>query len=172
MAISLSQLRSYGTAMYRAHMSLTEANNRGKITAFLSHSHKDRDLAKRVETWLERFGVDIYIDWEDDEMPPTPTRETAERIQEKIEDCDWFFYLATKNSSLSKWCPWEIGYADKAKTKARLLIIPTTDDDGTKNGNEYLQLYQRIDTNTRTGLTEVFQPGYVLIGQSIGAVLG
>ena len=172
MAISLAKLRSYSSTVHRSYMSLSQADNEGKITAFLSHSHKDRDLAKKVENWLEEYGVDIYIDWEDDEMPPVPTRQTAERIQEKIEDCDWFFYLATKNSSESKWCPWEIGYADKTKTKERLLIIPTTDEDGTESGNEYLQLYQRIDTNTQTGKIEIFQPGYFYTGQSLDAVLG
>ena len=164
MAIPVAELLSYSRTMYRQFMSFEDAKNRRRIkTAFLSHSHKDRDLAKGVEAWLKEHGLDVYIDWEDDEMPPRPTRKTAERIQEKIETCDWFFYLATANSAESKWCPWEIGYADKAKTKERLLIIPTTGDDGTLHGNEYLQLYDRID-RSKEEILMVLSPGHYFVG--------
>ena len=83
-----------------------------KQTAFLSHSHKNADLAKGVQAFLQAEGWDVYIDWEDSGMPESPNRETAERIQAKIRDLNWFLFLATKNSTESRWCPWEIGYAD------------------------------------------------------------
>ena len=62
-------------------------------TVFLSHSHKDRDIAEGVEDWLEEKGWTVYIDWRDDSMPESPNRETAEKLQGQIEECDWFLYL-------------------------------------------------------------------------------
>ncbi|PUU61759.1 hypothetical protein DCL23_26205, partial [Citrobacter freundii] len=66
---------------------------------------------------------------------------------------DWFLFLATKNSTQSRWCPWEIGFADIAKGYEKILIIPTENDSGVWYGNEYLQLYKRMDegVNNQTG---------------------
>ena len=160
MAIPLSRLRYYTDRYTRsAFMSIQEAQRAGIQTAFLSHSHKDAELAKGVQGFLKRHGWDVYIDWEDATMPDNPNRETAKKLQKRIQDCDWFLYLATANSSESRWCPWEIGYADSEKGKDRLLILPTADERGAKHGNEYLELYSRIDYNS---LQEpvVFKEGY------------
>lgn len=102
-------------------------------------------------------------------MPETPTRMTAERIQRKIRDLDWFLFLATPNSTSSKWCPWEIGYADGMKDYEKLLIIPTSDQSGRWYGNEYLQLYQQIEP-TKGGGIAAFKAGQKTGGRSIGAL--
>lgn len=91
---------------------IQEAKAARKQTAFLSHSHQDSRLAKSLQAFLQAQGWAIYIDWEDTSMPDSPTRETAEKIQAKIRDLDWFLFLGTQNSMRSRWCPWEIGYAD------------------------------------------------------------
>lgn len=121
-----------------------EARQQGKQTAFLSHSYKDRELAKRVQSYLQSKGWQIYVDWQDTSMPAKPNRATADKIKRRIKQLHWFLYLATANSSNSKWCPWEIGYADGIKIIERIIIIPTTD--GNLNyGSEYLDLYRRVD---------------------------
>lgn len=123
---------------------LAEARSSNRQTAFLCHSHKDRQLAKGVQAFLRSFGWDLYIDWEDTAMPARPDRTTAERIQSKIKQMDWFLYLATANSSTSRWCPWEIGYADGTKPLPRILVLPTADNHS-NHGAEYLDLYRHID---------------------------
>ena len=122
---------------------IQDARRRGEQTAFLSHSHKDRLLAKGVQAFLRAAGWGVYIDWEDVEMPSKPNRLTASRIKDKIVQLDWFLYLATQNSAASRWCPWEIGYADGKKQIDRLIIIPTSDGYSTY-GNEYVDLYRHI----------------------------
>src|SRR5262249_25705220 len=87
----------------------------------------------------------------------TPNRETAKRIQAKIIELDWFLFLATANSMSSRWCPWEIGYADGKKQIDQIFIIPTQDGQKT-HGNEYLQLYRRIDL-AATGQLGTWRPG-------------
>jgi hypothetical protein len=106
---------------------------------------------------LAEAGWRIYVDWADVEMPDTPNRETAKRIQQKIIELDWFLFLATANSMSSRWCPWEIGYADGKKHIDQIFIVPTQDGQKT-HGNEYLQLYRRIDFAT-TGQLGTWRPG-------------
>ena len=57
---------------------------------------------------------------------------------------DVFLFLATSRSIVSRWCPWEIGYADHAKSMRKVLIVPT-EESGKWYGNEYLQLYPKLD---------------------------
>lgn len=126
----------------------------GVKTAFLCHSHHDADLAKGLVHSLSDADLRVYIDWQDAEMPRTPNRETAQRIKQKIIDLDFFLVLATQNSMASRWCPWEIGYADGNKQLDRILI------DGSRqtHGNEYLQLYRQINLSDKNELA-VWQPG-------------
>lgn len=117
----------------------------GQPTAFLSHSHQDAPLALGLQEMLKRQGWDVYIDWQDQTMPATPDVETAFNIKVAIVQTDWFLFLATQNSMASRWCPWEIGFADGKKNHNRIAIIPTSDSQGRFYGNEYLSLYNKID---------------------------
>lgn len=137
--------------------SLNEARTLGAKTAFLCHSHHDADLAKGLVQLLSDAGWLVYIDWQDAEMPDTPNQETAQRIKQKIISLEYFLFLATPKSMASRWCPWEIGYADGKKQLDRILIVPTEDGAQT-HGNEYLQLYRRVDLSDKNELA-VWQPG-------------
>lgn len=88
-------------------------------------------------------------------MPDKPDRRTAERIQQRIIELDWFFFLATDNSMRSRWCPWEIGYADGKKPLDSILILQTKDSLGHYYGNEYLQLYRHLSA-TQAGSYAAF----------------
>ena len=127
-------------------------------SAFLCHSHKDETLVKGLIAYFKESGIDLYIDWKDHSMPESPNSTTAKKIQDAIKTRPLFLFLATANAKTSRWCPWEIGYADSSMRK--IFIIPTTDSVGTY-GNEYLQLYAHIDIGkheTRSGLA-VFSAG-------------
>jgi hypothetical protein len=152
MAIGVDELRA------AAHRRISVlAKSQATRTAFLSHSHKDAELANGVAALLTQSGWLVYIDWLDEEMPSSPNRVTAQRIKERIVNNDYFLFLATANSMASRWCPWEIGYADGKKHIDRILIVPTSDR-GTVHGNEYLQLYRMIDRSSQGDLA-VWQPG-------------
>ena len=138
--------------------SLNEARRLHLRTAFLCHSHRDSELAKGLVSLLAEADWDVYVDWEDTAMPEVPSRETASRIQEKIVELDYFLFLATSNSISSRWCPWEIGYADGKKDIDHILIVPTADGSKT-HGNEYIQLYRHVDF-ADTGQIGVWRPGY------------
>ena len=129
----------------------------GQRVAFLCHSHHDGALAIGLQALLRQQGLDLYIDWQDAEMPERPSAETASRLRTRIKEANLFLYLATQNSARSRWCPWELGYADGVKNIAQILVIPTLDGT-TEHGAEYINLYQRIDLNA-AGALEVIQPG-------------
>src|SRR4051812_27429691 len=109
MAISQSQLRAAAAApMTRVAKSVTEARAARLRTAFLCHSHADEQLVRGAVSMLERDGWRFYVDWQDTSLPSSPSRVTAEKIKEKIVQSDFFLFLATRNSTSSRWCPWEI----------------------------------------------------------------
>jgi hypothetical protein len=137
---------------------LSEARRLGLRTAFLCHSHKDSDLVKGTANKLNENGWNIYVDWADTSMPDNPNRETAQRIQTKIVESHYFLFLATAHSMSSRWCPWELGYADGKKLNENIFIIPTSELSGKWHGNEYLQLYRRIDVAS-SGELAAWNPG-------------
>ncbi|MBF8275622.1 MAG: hypothetical protein HW390_695 [Candidatus Brocadiaceae bacterium] len=152
----ISKATIFNQAIYENKQLLASLSRRK--SAFLCHSHKDEALVKGMLVLFQEAGVDLYIDWNDHTMPDAPNAETARKIQEKIRRCDLFLFLATANSKASRWCPWEIGYADSSKKG--IYIIPTSDGSDTY-GNEYLELYAKIDEgsdNTKRGLA-VFEAG-------------
>lgn len=146
--INQSTIRNYAVRapIRKSERIVEEARKAGHQTAFLSHSHRDAEIAKGVQAFLQEHGWKVYIDWEDLSMPSRPSRETADKIKRRIKQLDWMLYLATANSAASRWCPWEIGYADGVKGVDRVVIIPTQDNQGNNHGNEYLDLYQHVDT--------------------------
>lgn len=166
MAISQSTLRSKA-AIYsnnKVFFESYEFSKSQKKKAFLCHSHKDEELVKGLLVIFEEAGLDLYVDWRDHSMPETPNGETARKIQEKIKSSDVFLFLATANSKASRWCPWEIGFADSSQKG--IYIIPTADGYSTY-GNEYLELYSHIDSGT---YKIDGRPGYFMSkpGESIG----
>ena len=158
MAIRIDALRAAANRQTTVlAKSLNEARKLGVKTAFLCHSHHDAILAKGLVQLLSDAGWRVYIDWQDTQMPDSPNQETAQRIKQKIVDLGYFLFLATPNSMSSRWCPWEIDYADGNKRLDRILIVPTKDGTQT-HGNEYLQLYRRVDLSDKNELG-VWQPG-------------
>ncbi|MNR36601.1 hypothetical protein D3C85_1545400 [compost metagenome] len=102
-------------------------------------------MALGLQQWLKEHGLDLYIDWQDDLMPETPDGTTAARIRTMIRNADVFLLLATSDSMISRWCPWELGFADGVKRTEQIAVISTRDNAGNYYGSEYLQLYRRID---------------------------
>ena len=160
MPISIERIREASSryAFTKSASSLTEARSLGLRSAFLCHSHHDAKNVPGLLTLFHDDGWRVYVDWQDAAMPEKPNKETARRIQGKIREMDFFIFLATENSVASRWCPWEIGYADSQKPADHLLIIPTKDRTGAWYGNEYLQLYRRIDEG-QGGVLGVWSPG-------------
>lgn len=166
MAILQDSMRAAGATVLRSRArSLSEARTLGLRTAFLCHSHHDRQLAEGLVNMLAEKGLLLYVDWSDAEMPERPNGETASRIRNKIRELDLFLFLATANSASSRWCPWELGYADGVKALERIIIVPTAERYGPEHGNEYMQLYRRLEPTSTNDL------GIFPAGLTTGGVL-
>lgn len=142
----------------RAAQFLFESKEAAPLTVFLSHSHFDRVLAKGIVVHMGSLGVEVYVDWNDRNMPRETNRLTALMIKRRIREASLFVMLATKNALASRWVPWEVGVADAMKGAAQVLIIPVADSLGLFRGRDFLRLYRRVEIAT-DGDSAVFSPG-------------
>ena len=134
-------------------------NIKTNFDIFLSHSSKDAELVLGVVTILENFGYSVYVDWLVDTQlsRENVNRGTAEILRNRMKQSNSLLYLATSNSSESKWMPWELGYFDGHKPE-RIAILPVLDSaNSTFNGQEYLGIYPVVNKSTYTsGIADVF----------------
>lgn len=122
------------------------SESKSKTSIFLSHSHHDRELISQAKTFFENLGISIYVDWADKTMPEKTSGLTATKIKSQINKNDKFVLLATDNAIVSKWCNWEVGIGDICKlSHDKICILPLADNRETWTGNEYLQIYPRIE---------------------------
>lgn len=119
-----------------------------KRTVFLSHKHDDLKDLQGVMGKLQGMDAKIYIDSMDNKMPEQTSGETATRIKDVIKYCDKFILIATEKAIESYWCNWELGIGDTFKFNKHIAILPMKEKgtyDFQYKGNEYLQIYPRID---------------------------
>ncbi|TDN93390.1 TIR domain-containing protein [Salegentibacter sp. 24] len=116
---------------------------------FLSHSHKDRSIIEQAQLFFENLDIRVYVDWADQTMPERTSGITAQRLKNQIiSGNDKFILLATNNAVVSRWCNWEVGIADPFKlNKKKMALLPLAENRGNWDGNEYLQVYPRIEIN-------------------------
>ena len=120
---------------------------------FLSHSHLDDELVAGVKSVLEFRGYSVFIDWvhnsnynKEKDLTSTELREVANYLREYMKRCKWMYYLHTNASSLSRWCPWELGYFDsRSDLYNDVYVVPVVKNKDTFKGQEYLSLYPVIE---------------------------
>jgi len=127
----------------------TFSKSTSTTSIFLSHSHHDKAKIEQAKIFFENLGISIYVDWADQTMPERTNGITAVNIKNQIINLnDKFVLLATNNAVASKWCNWEVGIADAFKLSSKnMALLPLADNSGHWDGNEYLQIYPRIEKN-------------------------
>lgn len=112
---------------------------------FLSHSSLDKKLVLTLVDLFNEAGYSIYVDWiEDIQLDRSDvTKNTAQVLRNRMNDSKGLSYVATSNSTNSKWCPWELGYFD-GKKKGRCCILPIMESQ-TFRGQEYFGLYPYLE---------------------------
>jgi hypothetical protein len=86
------------------------------IPAFLSYSHKDRQLAGGIKIDLDYYGFDTFLAHEDLQ----PSTEWQQVILLKLRECCVFLPLLTESFAKSDWTDQEIGIA----VALRKIIVP------------------------------------------------
>lgn len=135
------------TILQEAYTTQKSEYSRTKVyDIFLSHSIKDKELVAGTKLILEDLGYSVYVDWiEDPQMNRSAvTKETAEMLQNRMQNCKSLFYAFSTNSGTSKWMPWECGYFDGIK-KGKVAVLPISSSNSRSfKGTEYLGLYYYI----------------------------
>lgn len=170
--LSRNDIRSFRNTTDWERRSITESlknfskeNKYGKITIFLSHKHDELEELDGAIQFLKSFGVEVYVDWDDDKMPEKTSGITAARIKGKIKDCHKFILLASEGAIGSKWCNWELGHGDAEKYINHIALLPLRNSFSNEyRGSEYLQIYPYIyESNTSKGIYFVKYPDGSLI---------
>ena len=112
-----------------------------KYDVFLSHSSSDKTIIMSLVDLFVDAGYAVYVDWiVDEELDRSEvTPRTAQLLKKRMNSSQGLAYIASANTVLSKWCPWELGYFDGKKNK-RCCILPIMDA-ADFAGQEYLGLY-------------------------------
>lgn len=139
---SLSEHRELATQMLRREARLAPSDE--KFDVFLSHSSKDAPMIEGVKNWLVRLGKKVYVDWEVDPVDRPITATNAAVLRVRMSNCANLVYVASSAASHSKWMPWELGYFDGMRQN-HVFVLPVVSELGdTFKGQEYLDLYPRI----------------------------
>lgn len=145
--------RTFSKSINESLLEFSEESKEGKVTIFLSHKHDEKEELDSAISLLKRFGVQVYVDWQDGGMPKSTSGVTARRIKLKIKENKKFIFLATEGAISSKWCNWELGLGDAEKYFDNITLFPVENDDKRFSGNEYMQIYSMIEYENGTGKT-------------------
>lgn len=161
MILSESYLRSEIPLYINKFQTLKEStryNNQIQYDLFISHSYMDKELINVLYNKFLEAGYTVYVDWKEETLQDREnvSSETAKILKERINNCKGLSYIATSNITNSKWCPWELGYADGKKNKA--VILPITKEKVDEfRGLEYLGIYPYLEyCNLNNGKWDFF----------------
>lgn len=131
---------------------LKDATNsaQSSFDIFLSHSKMDDKYVLGAKHILEEKGFSVYVDWINDPQLDRShvNKRTADYLRKRMKQCTLMFYLHTRNASLSKWCPWELGFFDgNSKSAPRTFVFPLVYSGESFTGQEYLELYPVVDVD-------------------------
>jgi hypothetical protein len=87
------------------------------MKVFISHSHTDEALARRVADGLEAAGLEVW-----DERQILPGENWAAKVAEALQSCEAMVVLLTPNSLRSTQVRREIDYALSTKDYSHRLI--------------------------------------------------
>lgn len=93
---------------------------------FISHSHQDIELVRKIRNQLEELGLEplmFYLKCLSDE------NEIEELIKREIDERDWFIYADSINARNSKWVKTERDYIEKLTDKKIFTIDLTANLD-------------------------------------------
>ncbi|TMP85496.1 toll-Interleukin receptor [Pseudoalteromonas ruthenica] len=143
--------------------SLESTSSNTRFDVFLSHSIDDAELVLGVKELLEEEGLTVYVDWDTDKhlSRDKVNKETAELLRVRLRQSKSLIYIATDNSSNSKWMPWELGFFDGYRPDG-VAVLPLLDSESeTFVGQEYLSLYPTVSKGQYTdGKKDIFVKKY------------
>jgi len=110
---------------------------------FLSYSSLDSVSVAGIYTYLTGIGYKVYLDSINDPQlsKSSVTLTTSRTLRYRMAQCKSLFVCTSKQTTVSKWVPWELGWADGWRNKA--AVLPITDE-VTFTRQEYFELYPEV----------------------------
>ena len=141
-----SDIQNFSKGVLVENFDFEKRVSSSSLDVFLSHSSLDKDALPKAIGFLTQFGVNVYIDKIDKELPLKTSAETGRKLKERITQCRKFIVLVTANSRNSRWIPWELGVADEKKKLPNVALLPDVGNQSNAEWSEqeYLGLYPRI----------------------------
>jgi len=101
---------------------ISSGNEQKSLKAFLSYSSSDYETAKQLKSFLEDFGIEVFLAHTSIE----PTRQWEDEIYKSLKDCDMFIPLLTTHFKESRWTDQECGIAYNEGKKIIPIMIDLT----------------------------------------------
>lgn len=153
-----ASFRGYNTAEAVLFASMEQYKTNENFDIFLSHSIDDSDLVLGVMVLLQKQGLRVYVDWVIDKQlnRNSVNKQTASILRDRMKQSNTMMYIATDNSSNSKWMPWELGFFDGHKP-SQVAVLPLMDFETQKfEGQEYLGLYPVVTKYLKNNVMNYF----------------
>lgn len=152
--LTFEQLRQYPLSLHRPPAAFVE-NTRAhspKKSIFLSHSNLDRNLLPHAKSIFKDHGREVWVDVDDVVLRGLPGGKAASYLRERIGESSHLIVLVTSNLSSSRWIPWELGFGDGVRTRAKIGLLPIIQDaaSGWPAEREYFSIYNVIEVASAT----------------------
>lgn len=106
---------------YKSHL-YENQYSRGTQCVFISHKKEDSAAAKQIADYLMNAGVNVYFDEYDNTLDLTNPHSVVNSIKNGLNHSTHLLVLLSPNALLSKWIPWEVGYAYDLKKIISLTL--------------------------------------------------
>jgi hypothetical protein len=99
-------------------------------SVFISYTKKDSEFAHKIAEQMERFPVKVLIDTKEFKVGD----KISDRIENLVEQCDYFAFVVSDSSLESRWANEELKEALAKKKKVLPLVLqPTSLPDALRN---------------------------------------
>jgi hypothetical protein len=112
-----------------------------KKRVFVNHAPDDFRFVEGLIVLMRKSGLDLYFDWDSGDHPGCSREERKQRIQERIVNCDVFFFIVSENYFSVPYCRQDLEIAKSLDKK--IYVIPTSVD-STVFGTEYIGIYNEL----------------------------
>ena len=121
----------------------------GKV--FISYSHADKRLARRIAKRLEQNGYDIWLD-EKEILAGDPL---SQSISEAVTTAQVVIFVVSANAVRSKWLKFELNQATGRMVQGKCRVIPVVIDDHKLPAEVAGLLYADFKTSFKNGMNSV-----------------
>lgn len=122
---------------------------------FISHSHQDRHIATELQSTLETYGAETFLDQE----RIRPADVLPDRIRDGIVSCQNFLLIWSASAARSQWVDREWDMAYQLKKKIVPYVLDGTSLPAGLDNLVYITLKDRELGNVQL-LTAIFGPGF------------